>query len=265
MKRKTSLKISLFSFQDIITSVTGVMILLTLLMALELVEKIETSPPVLTEKLTDDLKEQLAKVNQQVAQLTERFNETNQLTVALTSMTSDSIQKEIESLEAELDALNVKTKDIKETQAKLDATKLQLEEAEKSKSEMESELVKIELSIKDIKNRIFKVNEGMVVLLEPRKGDTREPWIIEVFENKILVVSTRNSKAVFTLNDARGLERWLRNRKPNHDYFFLLGHRGSFDLLRDIRELLVSHDFDYGIDLLLDNQKAVESQQVVNQ
>ena len=87
MKRKSNLKISLFSFQDIITSVTGVMILLTLLMALELVEKIETSPPVLTENLTVELKNQLEKINQDVIQLSKSVNEARDQTVAFTNTT----------------------------------------------------------------------------------------------------------------------------------------------------------------------------------
>lgn len=265
MKRKSNLKISLFSFQDIITSVTGVMILLTLLMALELVEKIETSPPVLTENLTVELKNQLEKINQDVIQLSKSVNEARDQTVAFTNTTQTELQNEIVSLEAELDALQVKSKEVKDTQIKLDKAKSEIDKAEESQDQMMAELARIEISIKDIKSRIFKVNEGMIVLLEPRAGDTREPWIIEVFADKILVVSTKNSKAVFTLKDVRALERWMRNRKSHRDYFFLLGHRQGFELLNQIKEMLASKSFDFGTDLLLDNQNAVESQQVVNQ
>ena len=39
---------SLFSFQDIITSVTGIMVLITLLLAVELINRTEASPPMQT-------------------------------------------------------------------------------------------------------------------------------------------------------------------------------------------------------------------------
>ena len=39
---------SLFSFQDIITSVTGIMVLVTLMLALELITRVQTSAPAQT-------------------------------------------------------------------------------------------------------------------------------------------------------------------------------------------------------------------------
>lgn len=244
---------------------TGVMILLTLLMALELVEKIETSPLVLTENLTAELKEQLDKINQDVIQLSKRVNDARDQTVAFTNTTLTELQNEIVTLEAELDALQVKNKEVKDTQIKLENTKSEIDKAEESQDQMMAELARIEISIKDIKSRIFKVNEGMIVLLEPRAGDKREPWIIEVFADKIMVASTKNSRAVFKLKDVKALERWMGNRKPHRDYFFLLGHRTGFDLLREVKDLLITNNFDYGIDLLLDDQNAIECQQELNQ
>ena len=47
-RNHTTAAFSLFAFQDIITSVTGVMIMITLLLAVELVNRVEQSPAVQT-------------------------------------------------------------------------------------------------------------------------------------------------------------------------------------------------------------------------
>jgi hypothetical protein len=258
MKRKSTLKISLFSFQDIITSVTGVMILLTLLLALELKEKTETSPPVQTQTLISDLETQIENVRRQSEQLALRIKQANQASVDLINTSTDEIEEEIKELEIKLESLNDKTKELNTIVKNLTDTKSKLNEEEKSKEEMEAGLDQAELSIKAIKMKLTIAAQGLMVLIEPRPGDFREPWIIEVFSDKILAASARNKKNILTFEDEYKLERWLNSQKSNRSYFFLLGHRGGFNLLQKTKQKIQEKGFDYGLDLLLDNQNAIK-------
>lgn len=57
---------SLFSFQDIITSVTGIMILVTLILALELIQRKEASPTEKTEEIIEDLDSTVAEMQKRI-------------------------------------------------------------------------------------------------------------------------------------------------------------------------------------------------------
>lgn len=66
--------ISLFSFQDIITSVAGIIIFLTLMMAVELVQHANDSPPVQTSKLNTELSETVSAQLEEIKRLEDRLN-----------------------------------------------------------------------------------------------------------------------------------------------------------------------------------------------
>lgn len=261
MKRNSDLKISLFSFQDIITSVTGVMILLTLLLAMELVEKVESSPPVQTQQITEELKARINAVKYQVSELKNRISQSNQEAVTLVNISDESIESEVAELESTLDLLQDKSEKIHDSQKNLDQTKTELEKAESSKVEIDSEIAALEKKIQDFKSRINKVNSGLVVLLEPRQGDHRAPWVIEVFHSRIIVSSIKIKTNSTEFKEIYEFDRWLKAQNPSRLYFFLIGHRGGFELLQKTRTSLTSNGYDYGMDLLLDNQNAVKSQE----
>ena len=74
-RRKTQTPFSLFAFQDIITSITGIMILITLLIALELVHSRENSPQHQTPQLNTTIQKQLQETNAAITQLNEQLRQ----------------------------------------------------------------------------------------------------------------------------------------------------------------------------------------------
>ena len=68
-RRRRESGFSLFAFQDIITSVTGIMILVTLVLAIELIERTESSPKVMTAQTTDQLKSQIVANEKEIQSL----------------------------------------------------------------------------------------------------------------------------------------------------------------------------------------------------
>ena len=60
---------SLFSFQDIITCVSGIIILITLLLAVDLSQRKQSSPAVDTAKLAEQLRQAIAQAGEETALL----------------------------------------------------------------------------------------------------------------------------------------------------------------------------------------------------
>ena len=263
MARKSELKISLFSFQDIITSVTGVMILLTLLLTLELIESSEQSPAVQTTNHVDDIKKRLSEEQAELEELKSRINSDSDNLTTTASKDKDTLKKEIAELEAKLGGLYVDQDHLKKKRDNISKTKKKIETTKKTIKEMEQERKEIEEKIKQANKKLFQVSDGMMVLLEPRVGDNREPWVVEIFGGRILIVSAQNKMRKETFTSASRFKTWLRSKKPRDIYFYLLVHEDGTKDFRAIRDEVIANGFDFGVDLLLANQKAVESQELV--
>ena len=139
MPRRTELKISLFSFQDIITSVTGVMILLTLLLALELVESAQQSPAIQTTELVNDLQEQIAVASAELEDLKKRINASSTELSQSTTTDKDAIKLEIQELQKKIAEMNLNQDNLNKKKDNLTKTKKKLEVTKKSLKEMEAE------------------------------------------------------------------------------------------------------------------------------
>jgi flagellar motility protein MotE (MotC chaperone) len=261
MPRRTELKISLFSFQDIITSVTGVMILLTLLLALELVESAQQSPALQTTELVNDLQEQIAVASAELEDLKKRINASSTELSQSTTTDKDAIKREIQELQKKIAEMNLNQDNLNKKKDNLTKTKKKLEVTKQSLKEMEEERKKIEDEIKNANERLFKVGDGVMVLVEPRKNDRRDPWIVEFFGSKIMVSSVGTTVRQDTFSRVSLFQNWLKNKKPREVYFYLLVHEDGIQDFRQVKEDLLNKGYDYGIDLLLPNQTAMDSQQ----
>jgi chromosome segregation ATPase len=74
-RRSAAPRFSLFSFQDIITCTTGIMLMITLVMALRLVQTSAASAPVQTRKLVEQLDAELANIAEQTEVLADQFEQ----------------------------------------------------------------------------------------------------------------------------------------------------------------------------------------------
>jgi hypothetical protein len=261
MPRRTELKISLFSFQDIITSVTGVMILLTLLLALELVENAQQSPAIQTTELVNDLQEQIAVASAELEDLKKRINASSTELSQSTTTDKDAIKLEIQELQKKIAEMNLNQDNLNKKKDNLTKTKKKLEVTKKSLKEMEAERKTLEDEIKKANERLFKIGDGVMVLVEPRKNDRRDPWTVEFFGSKIMVSSVGTTVRQDSFSKVSMFQNWLNNKKPREVYFYLLVHEDGIEHFRQVKVDLLNKGYDYGIDLLLPNQTAMDSQQ----
>ena len=91
---KGTTKFSLFAFQDIITSVTGIMILVTLLLSIELLQRKEMSPSNRTAQIVSQMTEAVSQVDQLEAQ----FNSASSMLADLTRFDPSRLRSQVQDL-----------------------------------------------------------------------------------------------------------------------------------------------------------------------
>ena len=110
MRKKPSLKISFFAFQDIITSTTGILILITLILTFFL-----NADAVLGESdSVDDLKEKLKKIEQKITQTQADITKLEKLLAEWGDADPKKLAEEIEKLKQELAKLQSEIDDLGE-------------------------------------------------------------------------------------------------------------------------------------------------------
>ncbi len=267
-KRDDSPAVSLFSFQDIITSLTGIMFMIVLLLMLIILDSNDVSPvdPETEEKIT-------------VPALTKQLEELRRQLAALT-LSEDSLQKKIEAYLA-IDIAELQKK-ISETSIRINLTK------EKIKEETEREIIiqqtiksaeeKIELLRTDIQN--FADSESLKKRLEQLKQEEAElqtlleeqqkvvqysieknasgkaPVLVECSAQELVVFHTgTHARKVFTGNSFReaGADflAWVEaSCKPATVYFILMLKPAVFKEGQELNNRLAEKSFERGCEIL---------------
>src|SRR5687768_7345021 len=96
---------SLFSFQDIITCVSGIIILITLMLVLELVQRRQRSPQVRTQAIASQLRTSIASAKAEVTKLKAALAKDSSRLEERAGVSVDLIRREIFDTEAEISML----------------------------------------------------------------------------------------------------------------------------------------------------------------
>ena len=241
MFKKNEAPISLFSFQDIVTSLIGIMLLILLLMCLQLLTKVETKQ---TSNERKETVEKLEKEKQQALQkkmavqeqhtsvaIPEKYAhyssyELNKITVDLRKEYARAKQKKQDEIEKQ-DLLEDKYQSaIKEEKS---AEKV-IKEVEK---ETKEEVRKIKKNIRDLNKQKEKLNQKIAaskyIKITYNTSDRLKPIVSVISGNKISVRHLAEKRTVFELNKTitkKDIETLLDKLKEysmkNYHFVFLI-------------------------------------------
>ena len=250
--------ISLFSFQDIITSVTAIVTVIALLLALDLVQRKQAqssdSSPAMAVVLMDRLEREEAKL----ARLLAMAENSDELVREVAATSPAELRNEIAER-------NSAIADLERERAKLEKQQQQWQAREK-------ERLADQFDLEPLKADLAKTIEGIEALEQQRaderaenrtiftlpRGMQKEGWLA-VIDSKQIAVAPLGRAAKPTIFVATGITlfgssaaenfgKWVAEQNLSSAYFLLLirpGGATGFDQLRDILEKKqVSHGFD---------------------
>ena len=270
-RRSNQPTISLFSFQDIITSVTAILILILLILTVELVtqsvKKAAADPAATTRSLADavaDMAEVVAALEKSVA------NAAPLVTVAdkaAAARTAKVLRDQIEWARQQLaDARAVET-----------AARMRAEAATKLAQAAEQEKEIVTEQNRSAKDRAARAEDLAAenarrraeVEADPQAGATpsrggevvftrdeasgRQPWLLEVSAAGMSSMRLGSGTPVPLGRPATAgsqLDQWLSTLNPSRDHILLLIRPSGTDISNEVRGLLRSRDIPFGVEII---------------
>lgn len=257
---------SLFSFQDIITCISGIIILITLVLALELIQR-KLAPPVRQTRLVAsqiraaiaEAEAEINRVNTQLAAQTSRAQE-------IAGFSEDSVRNDLVNTRQQVKVLTADVESLKEQQiaAAKDLEKIQAKRFAKKADE--KRLADLESATNDLSQELNQVKQENKAFYNPRTADGRKVWLAQIGEDQVTVAPAGQDVPGVVLSLSNFLfsgsefSDWLDQRSPQSDFIFLLVQPDGANAFQEGQRLLERKGFSIGFDLLGTDQSAVNVQ-----
>ena len=269
--------ISLFSFQDIITCITGIMIMLVLLLILDVITKTEMAakaehlePDVsgedlpeteLLQKQFEELRRDIEKnsiilerselsdtanVAEEIANADQRISESQQK-VRDKSEERKSVKKRLE----QIPDIRKRHKKQSESIGKIEG---EVGEVRKRQSENEE---RIEGEIAVIRGEIEATKSGKKIFYVPAVQESKQAILVQCGDNSIKAQPIDRSEKFKTFTSAAQFMEYAKKRNKGREYFVILVKPDGIDFFKQIGGGLKNSGFDMGYEPLEQDKEAV--------
>jgi hypothetical protein len=239
---------SLFAFQDIITSVIAIVILITMILALELVSRVSQVPQSVKEITEDNIrsaKEEMSLITQEIHILK------NQIKAAGPIITSaigpklhpTELKKQIERLTRLLEALDREVSSI--------------EKGPTGPALPLKELKILAEKVQFARNKFDFIQSNNAVIYAPDDNAKRNCWVIILSSQQIEFLPITEGLPARTLRDSSGkqlinkLKQALSSLAKDENYFLLaVRPTAGPDLYFDVIELLQNDNYRVGVEFM---------------
>lgn len=268
--------VSLFSFQDIITSLTGIMIFFLLLLSLyimELTQKKQEESPIYKELAQTQaknaiLKKQISEISSDIQNYRKRIQTAQKQDESALKLKRFRLEKEIRDLRSQQLDLNKKIQESKESYSRLEKEnqKLnrqvkELEQKQKQCETLAREVSKKKQKIAETREKLEKRRKEVQVTID--SSINKIPVLIECSVDQICIMDTKEKKPrIFTRQSpiiselVANAMSFLRDFSPARYYFVFIvkpsaAHYISF-FQRTLQEQLPNADF--GVEPILEKE-----------
>ena len=250
-KRTGSATISLFAFQDIITCVMGIMLLLTLMMSLQIaVGSVASASPEM-QKLMDSIAMETAQLMQSIAELdtavtsqTALLKSGALLDAEILAESKNQVLAEVNASEKDLQRLNMMNA---ASRQELD----RLHDEKEAKSSERTEILSLKVENKRIQQEIEDLKSGRRVIYNAHDGQAQNCWVVELTSSADIKVGLMGQEESFQrLTSANALTKWLKQQSATGDAFMLLIKPNAAGMFDDVSSELHNLGSPFGLDLL---------------
>lgn len=258
-RRHNESPLSLFSFQDIITSVTGILVLLTLILALDLTtrEAASSVPTLETRAVASEVQETLAQTQAKLQALQQQLDAQTAATTELARLTPTAALQQQAELDRELATL---AEDTAQLQANVQSKEKDGRELERKSTEKASDRERVRQLQQQsdlVQQQLAELKRSNRVFYRPRAGDGKRAWLVDIRARVIVVApaDAQHEQQVFEASTAKSAVSALVNwagaqRRPGGEYFVLLVRPSGIDSFQDLEQRLLKAGFETGIDLV---------------
>jgi len=264
-RRRRASPFSLFAFQDIITATTGIVILLTLLLTLELLMRGATSAQLVSAQLVRQAEEAVAALAEQAAELRQRVEAGHENVSELVAADAQDIERKIRDLQNQIALAQREVQSLSETAAE----RRKLEEdalAQKfDRQEDQQRATQLAEEIRRIEAEIAQMQRDNTLYFNPPPESGLLAWLVEIAGSQVVAARAgQHSQAEHTFRGDDAAQQFIRfanTRSSTAEYFVLLVRPSGTAAFDIIREELDDESFRYGIDLIGEQQVVIGATQ----
>ena len=224
-QRRTRTPISLFSFQDIITSVVGVMLLIVLILLLQLISRMLAAPPLPT-MTEQEIRQQIASLKPVLMELQDSIVELRRVREQSEILTPS--QEQIDAVRSTIDMLET---DMAATDNIIEGIKNRVDELRNDPARQQ--LSATQRDVEKLKNEItgLKPHAGQpgvqMRIVAPKNADKRA-FIVDYSSGGITVFPADGSPKQ-TFSSTSQFNNWVSGRDPKTEHYVVYVRPSRFN------------------------------------
>lgn len=258
--------ISLFAFQDIITSVTAIVIVVVLFLALDLVQRKEVARADSPVGVAADLTDRIAELKRELERLQAETTRTDATVRELAQFSPAELQAEVTAAERSLQDLQSRGKELTARHEVWESRQKAALAARFDLRPQQLQLERTRQAIQDLQREIEEGRTDKRPIYGLPRGITAGGWVA-VIEAETIFVAPLGKRArplqfeqgafpLVTGTAAGAFLRWVSDEKQERAYFLLLVRPGGAGQFYEIESKFNDTSILYGFDV-------IDAQQVI--
>ena len=246
-KKQSANPFSLFSFQDIITATTGILILLALVLALSVVMQKTAGPPAAAEFI-GDLEQEIEMLSAEVEKLKARAVANNQLSLLMATMSPEELENKSRTLKASIASIQAGVETNRESISRLEQEmkdKNVLEILAQLKQQKES----VDAEVVEANKKIAELESSSRVVYNFRTT-TSPPHLVEINGVNLKTAQTGQTAAAKIYPTVREFVEFAEGQPSGQRYFLLLVKPSGIKKYELLRPYLEKMNAEIGVELI---------------
>jgi hypothetical protein len=258
-RRSAIPRFSLFVFQDIITCVTGIMLLLTLVLALRLVESSAAAPPAQTKRLVEQLGVELESMVDETTQLEGQLRQQQKILDSGALVDTATLANHQADLDDRQKRLRSNMSRLQQQQQQVEDRKKKIELVQQSRSSETQEIQDLQQQITRASSELEEMQTENRVFFNPAPGSNRTPWLVQFDDGEILAAEMGKSALPQSFKTPAAFLQWSRQQSKGSVLFILLVKPDAIEDYHVSFDTLKKEGYSVGIDVLTKDQHAINA------
>ncbi len=254
-RKPQSSPFSLFSFQDIITATTGILVLLALVLALSVVMQQSTAAPAANDYVAD-LEKEIADLSAAIKQLEATATADNSRNKLLASLTPEELENKLKTLQASLDTTTSNNAVTKKTISMLEK-KLKDENILETLDRLEKQKQAVDARTAETQTKLNELQSSSRVVYNFRATAT-SPYLVEIDGAELKTAKTGVKAPARIDTTVRGLVEFAESQPASQRYFLLLVKPSGIKKYSLLKPYLEKMNADIGVELIGEDLKVVD-------
>lgn len=256
-RRQSGSPVSFFAFQDIITAVSGIVIVMVLLLSLELIQRPTLAKPV-TVEVRDELKATIEEARLELRRLEAGLADRDRLIKELAEMTPKETERQIRTVKQNIIELEHKITLLQEQRSRLEEEKKRVEVRHFDQKDARDELAELQRRIEQLKKELDREETTDRPIFALPRGVDKQGWVVVVSGSKIQAAPMNRVQAPISFDTSDELIDWTNRMDTSSAYLLILVRPSGLDDFEALRPSLRRNDISFGFDLVGADEKILD-------